>query len=44
MTVHRGPGAGDCEAFLERDILVRPHRAQPAELLPPGRPTTRNPT
>ncbi|RPK56115.1 hypothetical protein EES42_41250 [Streptomyces sp. ADI95-17] len=37
VSVHGGPGAGGGEAFLERDVLVRPDHAQPAELFHPTR-------
>ncbi|MGY3677226.1 ABC-type multidrug transport system fused ATPase/permease subunit [Streptomyces sp. TE33382] len=37
MPVHGRPGAGGGEAFLERDVLVRPDHAQPGQLFDPSR-------
>ncbi|RPK53927.1 hypothetical protein EES42_43930 [Streptomyces sp. ADI95-17] len=37
MSVHGRPGAGSGEAFLERDVLMRPHHPQPVELFHPPR-------
>lgn len=35
--MHGRAGAGSCEAFLARDVLMRPHHAQPGRLFDPPR-------